>query len=283
MNFDNENDISVNKDNNNRFTNLGTGYEDEGLFGYDGPQDGDDVENEDNNNNTNENNTNDNPSTLKKLKSSFSSSNFRFKYNLKIILLGDISVGKTSLLLRFINNNFNEKQGPSINVDKKTKSISLDSDTVANLSIWDTVGQERFRNLTKNYYSDIQGAIIVYDINNKESFQQVDFWYKDLQENAPKNVLIMLIGNKTDIRNEQSVSWVEGKNYGDLKKINCFYEVSAKNGNNVELAFSEFTRKLVEKEIEDEKKNEFEKNNKDLNTIDLKKNIKKKNKKKNCC
>ena len=283
MNFDNENDISVNKDNNNRFTNLGTGYEDEGLFGYDGPQDGDDVENEDNNNNTNENNTNDNPSTLKKLKSSFSSSNFRFKYNLKIILLGDISVGKTSLLLRFINNNFNEKQGPSINVDKKTKSISLDSDTVANLSIWDTVGQERFRNLTKNYYSDIQGAIIVYDINNKESFQQVDFWYKDLQDNAPKNVLIMLIGNKTDIRNEQSVSWVEGKNYGDLKKINCFYEVSAKNGNNVELAFSEFTRKLVEKEIEDEKKNEFEKNNKDLNTIDLEKNIKKKYKKKGCC
>jgi len=283
MNFDNENDISMNKDNNNRFTNLGTGYEDEGLFGYDGPQDGDDVENEDNNNNTNENNTNDNPSTLKKLKSSFSSSNFRFKYNLKIILLGDISVGKTSLLLRFINNNFNEKQGPSINVDKKTKSISLDSDTVANLSIWDTVGQERFRNLTKNYYSDIQGAIIVYDINNKESFQQVDFWYKDLQDNAPKNVLIMLIGNKTDIRNEQSVSWVEGKNYGDLKKINCFYEVSAKNGNNVELAFSEFTRKLVEKEIEDEKKNEFEKNNKDLNTIDLEKNIKKKYKKKNCC
>jgi small GTP-binding protein len=283
MNFDNENDISVNKDNNNRFTNLGTGYEDEGLFGDDGPQDGDDVENEDNNNNTIENNTNDNPSTLKKLKSSFSSSNFRFKYNLKIILLGDISVGKTSLLLRFINNNFNEKQGPSINVDKKTKSISLDSDTVANLSIWDTVGQERFRNLTKNYYSDIQGAIIVYDINNKESFQQVDFWYKDLQENAPKNVLIMLIGNKTDIRNEQSVSWVEGKNYGDLKKINCFYEVSAKNGNNVELAFSEFTRKLVEKEIEDEKKNEFEKNNKDLNTIDLEKNIKKKYKKKGCC
>ena len=283
MNFDNENDISVNKDNNNRFTNLGTGYEDEGLFGYDGPQDGDDVENEDNNNNTNENNTNDNPSTLKKLKSSFSSSNFRFKYNLKIILLGDISVGKTSLLLRFINNNFNEKQGPSINVDKKTKSISLDSDTVANLTVWDTCGQEKFRNLTKNYYRDIQGAIIVYDINNKESFQQVDFWYKDLQDNAPKNVLIMLIGNKTDIRNEQSVSWVEGKNYGDLKKINCFYEVSAKNGNNVELAFSEFTRKLVEKEIEDEKKNEFEKNNKDLNTIDLEKNIKKKYKKKNCC
>jgi small GTP-binding protein len=283
MNFDNENDITVNKDNNNRFTNLGTGYEDEGLFGYDGPQDGDDVENEDNNNNTNENNTNDNPSTLKKLKSSFSSSNFKFKYNLKIILLGDISVGKTSLLLRFINNNFNEKQGLSINVVKKTKSITLDSDAVANLSIWDTVGQERFRNLTKNYYSDIQGAIIVYDINNKESFQQVDFWYKDLQDNAPKNVLIMLIGNKTDIRNEQSVSWVEGKNYGDLKKINCFYEVSAKNGNNVELAFSEFTRKLVEKEIEDEKKNEFEKNNKDSNTIDLEKNIKKKYEKKNCC
>ena len=159
----------------------------------------------------------------------------------------------------------------------------MDSDTVANLSIWDTVGQERFRNLTKNYYNDIQGAIIVYDINNKESFQQADFWYKDLQDNAPKNILIMLIGNKTDIRNEQSISWAEGKNYGDLKKINCFYEVSAKNGNNVELAFSEFTRKLVEKEIEDEKKNEFEKNNKDLNTLDLEKNIKKKYKKKNCC
>ena len=282
MNTDNENDISINKDN-NRFTNLGTGYEDEGLFGYDGPQDGDDVENEDNNNNTNENNTNNNSSSLKNFKSSFSSSNFKNKYNLKIILLGDISVGKTSLLYRFINNNFNEKQETTVQPEKKTKSISLDSDTVANLTVWDTCGQEKFRNLTKNYYRDIQGAIIVYDINDKESFETVDFWYKDIQENAPKNILIMLIGNKTDIRNEQSISWAEGKNYGDLKKINCFYEVSAKNGNNVELAFSEFTRKLVEKEIEDEKKNEFEKNNKDLNTIDLEKNIKKKYKKKNCC
>jgi len=279
---DDENDISINKDN-NRFTNLGTGFEEEGLFGYDGPQDGDDIEN-DNNNIKNVNDSNNNSSTSKILKNSFSSSNFKFKYNFKIILIGDTSVGKTSLIYRFINNQFNEQQTATIGLETKTKSISLDSDTVANLNIWDTAGQEQYRSLTKQYYRDSQGAIIVYNITNKESFKTVDFWYKDLQNYGPKNLLIMLIGNKSDIRNEESVSWLEGKNYKDLHKLSCFYEVSAKNGNNVELAFSEFARKLVQNEIEQEKENEINKNNKSINNLEFENNIKKKNyNKKKCC
>ena len=280
MNTDNENDISINKDN-NRFTNLGTGYEEEGLFGYDGPQDGDDIENGDNNN-VKVNESNNNSSTLKNQKT-FSSTNFKFKYNFKVILIGDASVGKTSLIYRFINNQFNDNQTNTVGPEIKTKSISLDADTVANLNIWDTAGQEKFRALAKLNYHDSQGAIIVYNITNKESFKTIDFWYEDLKNNAPKNILIMLIGNKSDIRNEESVTWSEGKNYMDLHKFSCFYEVSAKNGNNVELAFSEFARKLVQKEIEIEKENENNKNYKDINTIDLEKNIKKKYKKKKCC
>ena len=280
---DDENDISINKDN-NRFTNLGTGYEEEGLFGYDGPQDGDDIENGDNINVINVNESNNNTSTSKIHKNSFSFSNFKFKYNFKIILIGDTSVGKTSLIYRFINNQFNEQQTNTIGPETKTKSISLDSDTVANLSIWDTAGQEQFRSLTKQYYRDSQGAIIVYNITCKESFKTVDFWYKDLKESGPKNLLIMLIGNKSDLRNEESVSWADGKNYMDLHKLSCFYEVSAKNGNNVELAFSEFTRKLVQKQIEQEKEKENQLNNKSINNIEFENNIKKKKyNKKKCC
>jgi small GTP-binding protein len=284
---DNENDISTNKDY-NRFTNLGTGYEEDGLFGYDGPQDGDDYndnENNDNNENESNNNNNNNISNTKLQNTSSISSSYKIKYNLKLILLGDVFVGKTSLLLRYINNEFDEKLTPTLQVEKKTKSILLDSDTVANISIWDTCGQEKFRFLTKQYYNDIQAAIIVYDITDKTTFEQVNFWYNDLKENIDINkIIIMLIGNKTDKKNEAAVSWGEGKNFADIHKFSCFYEVSAKNGNNIELAFSDFTRKLVEKQIEDAKKEEMNnKIKKENEKIELN-NVKfKKYKKNNCC
>ncbi len=115
-----------------------------------------------------------------------------------MIVIGDTSVGKTSILLRYINNNFSENIKPTIGCDHYEKEIDLGSNKVK-LSIWDTAGQERFRGLASSYYKRAKCVILVFDYTKKSSFEKLDFWKEEIANFADSNILVVVVGNKTDL------------------------------------------------------------------------------------
>ena len=185
--------------------------------------------------------------------------------DIKLILLGDISVGKTSILGRYINSSFSEDYQCTLQVEMKTKIIEVDLDTRVKMNIWDTVGQEKYRNLTTQYYRNCQGAIIVFDLTRKDSFDGVQKWIEQL-EVYNSNCQILILGNKSDLIEERAVNKDDIENL--INNEYLYYDVSAKNGSNVSLAFDKI-RNLI---IEDIKRKE-RKEEKELN--DIKNNMRK--------
>lgn len=167
-------------------------------------------------------------------------------FNFKIIVIGDIAVGKTSVIARYITNTFNEEHISSIGCELKKKTIRIGMDIEVNLQIWDTVGEERFMAVTKQYYNNAHGAMIIYDLTNKISFIQLNKWLKDVINSAPKNIVIMIVGNKYDLPNKIDFS----NELNHFKQNYMYYEVSAKNGTNISLAFEELALKIIEKQKE---------------------------------
>ena len=155
----------------------------------------------------------------------------------KFIILGDSSVGKTNILSVYNDGSFNEKIQPSIGAEFKAKNIKIE-DSIFRLNIWDTAGQETFLSMTRVYYKNSSCAFIVYDITEKESFNHVEFWLKELKKEAPESILCVLIGNKNDMNEKREVSYEEGNNYAKKNKM-IFFETSAKNKNNIENIFKE--------------------------------------------
>ena len=134
--------------------------------------------------------------------------------NLKILIIGESGVGKSSLLLRFTDDQFDPDQEATIGVDFKVKVIDNNGNKVK-LAIWDTAGQERFRTLTPSYYRGAQGAILVYDISSRESFQKVEDWLNELETYSTNHDLIkMLVGNKCDKEAERRATKEEGLKSG---------------------------------------------------------------------
>ena len=171
----------------------------------------------------------------------------KISYNFKIIVIGDIAVGKTSVIDRYITNKFSEEHKSTISCEYKKKRIDIDGESEANLQIWDTAGEERFMSVTKQYYNDSHGAMVIYDLTNKNSFIKMNNWINDVKNNAPKNITIMVVGNKSDLINEKVDLGDELKPFKD----NYLYcEVSAKNGINVSLAFENLALKIIEKQKE---------------------------------
>lgn len=165
------------------------------------------------------------------------------RIDIKVILLGDVSVGKTSILGRYINNSFNDEYKCTIQVEHKTKIIDIDSNTSVKMTIWDTAGQEKFRSLTRQYYRVAQGAIIVFDLTKKETFLYIQKWIKELNNNGNANIPILIVGNKSDLSTERVVPIDEIK-----KKIGnkyLYYDVSAKNGNNISLTFDKIREQIL--------------------------------------
>ena len=168
---------------------------------------------------------------------------------LKIILLGEIGVGKSSLINRYINNKFSAFSQPSIGDEIKTKKVDIDQNLRVELLISDPTNEEKLGKFTKNYYIDAHGAIIVYDLTNEQSFQKVKFWMEELNSNAPRDTVFCILGNKSDLTADRVVK------YEDIKTLsgdNLNYEVSAKTGNNVNLAFEQLADAIVEKQKEEE-------------------------------
>ena len=158
---------------------------------------------------------------------------FDLKY--KIMVIGESKVGKTSLIKRYTKDEFGGVYLTTVGVDFQDKIIEIENKKVR-LQVWDSAGQERFRNVTKKYFQSTNGLLVVYDITDKESFKKIGFWLDSIKNYAPENAKYILVGNKCDLDNERKVSFEEGENYAKEKNIK-FFESSAKENTNVNKLF----------------------------------------------
>eukprot|EP00522_Entomoneis_paludosa_P003324 CAMPEP_0172471316 /NCGR_PEP_ID=MMETSP1065-20121228/67754_1 /TAXON_ID=265537 /ORGANISM="Amphiprora paludosa, Strain CCMP125" /LENGTH=277 /DNA_ID=CAMNT_0013229411 /DNA_START=725 /DNA_END=1560 /DNA_ORIENTATION=- len=157
---------------------------------------------------------------------------FLFKY----IIIGDTGVGKSCLLLQFTDKRFQPVHDLTIGVEFGARMITVQNDTQVKLQIWDTAGQESFRSITRSYYRGAAGALLVYDITRRDTFQHLGRWLEEAKQHAQPNMVILLIGNKNDLEHRRAVSTEEGKAFADANGL-LFMETSAKTAYNVEQAF----------------------------------------------
>jgi len=164
---------------------------------------------------------------------------------LKILIIGESGVGKSSLLLRFTDDRFDVEMPATIGVDFKVKQMEVDGNQIK-LAIWDTAGQERFRTLTPSYYRGAQGAILVYDVCNRDSFRQLDRWISELDTFTTRPVIIkMLVGNKIDQEDSRQVTRDEGQRFAKRHAM-LFIEASARTREGVQIAFEELVQKIIQ-------------------------------------
>lgn len=153
----------------------------------------------------------------------------------KLVFLGEQSVGKTSIITRFMYDSFDSTYQATIGIDFLSKTMYLDDRTVR-LQLWDTAGQERFRSLIPSYIRDSTVAVVVYDITSQDTFKQVDKWVEDVRQERGNDVIIMLVGNKTDLADKREVSTEEGEKKAKELDV-MFIETSAKAGYNIKSLF----------------------------------------------
>ncbi|KAI7907271.1 P-loop containing nucleoside triphosphate hydrolase protein [Cokeromyces recurvatus] len=166
---------------------------------------------------------------------------------LKLLLIGNSNVGKSSLLLRFTDDTFlpQEEVSATIGVDFKVSMMEVNG-KMYKLTIWDTAGQERFRTLTSSYYRGAQGVILVYDVSNRETFDALNNWWNEVNTYCSSpDVVKMIVGNKVDKESSRVVTYEEGANFA--KKLSTlFVECSAKTKVGVRQAFEELVEKIIE-------------------------------------
>ncbi|KAK4439146.1 Ras-related protein Rab11B [Sesamum alatum] len=160
-----------------------------------------------------------------------------YDYLFKLVLIGDSGVGKSNLLSRFARNEFSLESKSTIGVEFATRSIRVD-DKIVKAQIWDTAGQERYRAITSAYYRGAVGALLVYDVTRHVTFENVERWLKELRDHTDQNIVIMLVGNKADLRHLRAVSTEDGQAFAEREKT-YFMETSALESMNVENAFTE--------------------------------------------
>ncbi|KAI5341673.1 hypothetical protein PRUPE_2G009000 [Prunus persica] len=164
-------------------------------------------------------------------------SNFNQKidYVFKVVLIGDSAVGKSQLLARFARNEFSLESKATIGVEFQTKTLVIDHKTIK-AQIWDTAGQERYRAVTSAYYRGSVGAMLVYDITKHQSFDHVTKWLEELRGHADSNIVVMLVGNKSDLGTLRAVPSEDAKEFAQRENL-FFMEASALEATNVESAF----------------------------------------------
>ena len=165
----------------------------------------------------------------------------------KIVLLGNINVGKTSIASRYCKNSFNEHHINTIGGAYQQQKVVLSNGAIVKLHIWDTSGQERFRAMTNLYYRDAQVAILTYDITSESSFSGISFWIEELKYKVEnENMILCLVGNKCDVSDdERKISKNQGKKYAEENNL-LFYETSAKNGDGVKELFNDVAKQAYE-------------------------------------
>ena len=201
-------------------------------------------------------------------------------YKLKVVIVGDSGVGKTNLVKRFISNTFISNSKATVGVEFLSKSYRINNQ-VFKIEIWDTAGQERYKSITAAYYKGAKGALIVYDITQKASYDNVDKWLSEIKEKASQDMKLMIIGNKCDLDDKREVQTDDAfEKAKDLQSP--IMETSALDGTNVKEAFYDLLKEMyreIRKKLDiAEKKDSSAEGNKDgiqLNTNE--------EKKKGCC
>ena len=161
----------------------------------------------------------------------------------KVLLLGDSTVGKTCFLMKYTDKTFQDIHMATIGLDYRLRSMKLKSGKSINLQIWDTAGQDRFRAITKNYYKGSHGIILIYDITNTQSFENVKTWVNQIREEASSNVIIYIAGNKVDMEDERKVDRDDGEKLAEELGF-PFVETSAKNGININETFEDLVERI---------------------------------------
>jgi len=169
-----------------------------------------------------------------------------FEYHVKVLLLGDSGVGKTSLMCRFADNEFQANLMSTAGVDFRVRYLRHpDKKAKVKCQIWDTAGQERFHVITRAYYRDSHGIALVYDVTNEHSFEQISYWMNNIKSHAGEEVQVVIFGNKIDMENRK-ITFEQGQEIA--KKYNAlFYETSAKDGTNVVDAFQALSKHALKK------------------------------------
>mmetsp|Transcript_36332 Transcript_36332/g.84523 ORF Transcript_36332/g.84523 Transcript_36332/m.84523 type:complete len:209 (+) Transcript_36332:219-845(+) len=172
-----------------------------------------------------------------------SAASTEYDHLVKLLLLGDSAVGKSSLLMRFCESKFESNFVLTIGVDFKWKQVERDGKKLR-LQVWDTAGQERFRTITPAYYRAAMGVVITYDICDRDSFDHVEYWVQQLDQHGDATVQRILVGNKSDLADCRKVSTEDGETLASKFNM-AFYETSAKSGVNVEDAFLKIADEVV--------------------------------------
>ena len=167
-----------------------------------------------------------------------------FDLSLKILMVGESNVGKSCLMLKYVNDMFSSTFITTIGIDFKYKYINIDDKRIK-LQIWDTAGQERFRSITASYFRNAHGAVLVYDVTNRISFERVQHWLENLHKAGLKSTSIALVANKVDME-KQAVTLMEGRALANKFDL-IFYEASAKTGYNVDRLFETLTRSICKR------------------------------------
>ncbi len=214
---------------------------------------------------------------------SFTSSVFSFKF----VLIGDVSVGKTCIKWKLTDNIFNESYRSTIGADFKSTTFKLTDSSIANIQVWDTCGQEKFKSLTKQYYRDAQGIFLVFDITDQETFDNIENWIFEISNNISdlKSYSFILIGNKVDLIDKRQVNEYEAIKFAAKYDME-YFEVSAKTGINIGEIFETMCYKVIDKQEQEllvRPKLNIQSNISDDKNISFQKLMNTGNKKKSCC
>ncbi len=187
----------------------------------------------------------------------------------KILLLGDSTVGKTCFLLRYVDDSFLDLHMATIGLDYRLKTLILEEQKIVKVQLWDTAGQDKFRAITRNYYKGASGIILIFDVTNVKSYENIKKWINEIKEEISEKVAIVLIGNKIDNVQERKISKEQGDKLASEIGVK-FFETSAKTGEGINESVFFLVKKIFENDPE--VKNKYQG-----------RNLKMYNKKRKCC